>query len=125
MMDGYATGASSVIDRGFYEVTEYGTEMFLTHTTFPVGANLNWWNSLPEDVQEAIMEASKVAQEASWEKAMNDDQMYKDKMRENGMELYKPTPEELELWKESAAPLYDEFAKTSDKAKEIVEEMKK
>ena len=38
---------------------------------------------------------------------MNDDQMYKDKMRENGMELYKPTPEELELWKESAAPLYN------------------
>ena len=68
MIDGYATGASSVIDRSFYEVTKYGTDMNTIQTTFPAGANLKWWNGLPDDVKEAIVKASKTANESIIEK---------------------------------------------------------
>lgn len=125
MIDGYTTGASSVIDRSFYEVTKYGTDMNMLQTSFPAGANLEWWNKLPEDVQAAILEASKVATEASIEKAREDDQMYKEKMKENGMELYKPTSEELQQWKASTKDIYNDFLQSSDKAKQLMDAVQK
>lgn len=125
MVDGYVTGASSVIDRSFYEVTKYGTDMQLTHTSFPAGANLDWWNGLPEDVQTAILEASDVAAKASREKAFEDDQAYKQKMRDNGMELYKPTAEELKLWQDSANAIHEQFAQKSDRAKQLMDSIEK
>jgi len=125
MIDGYVTGPSSVIDRSFFEVTKYGTEMNLTQSSFPAGANLDWWNGLPEDVQKAILEAGEVAAEASFEKAYEDDQIYKQKMKDNGMELYKPTAEELELWHESARPIHEKFAQKSDLAKQLMESIDK
>ncbi|HWL11872.1 MAG TPA: TRAP transporter substrate-binding protein DctP [Ureibacillus sp.] len=125
MIDGYVTGASSVIDRSFFEVTKYGTDMELTHTSFPAGANLEWWNGLPEDVQKAILEASEVAATASREKAYEDDQAYKQKMKDNGMELYKPTGEDLELWHETANTIHEEFAQKSDRAKQLIDSVEK
>ncbi len=125
MIDGYVTGPSSVIDRSFFEVTKYGTDMELTHTSFPAGANLDWWNGLPEDVQTAILEAGEVAAEASREKAYEDDQAYKQKMKDKGMELYKPTGDDLELWKETAKKVHDNFAQQSDRAKQLMESIEK
>jgi C4-dicarboxylate-binding protein DctP len=125
MIDGYATGASSVIDRSFYEVTKYGTDMNMIHTTFPAGANLDWWNGLPDDVKEAVLKAGKTASEASREKAKKDDQMYKDKMQELGVKLHKPNAEELQLWKETTNELYKNFLKSSDKAQPLIDAVQK
>ncbi|WP_144548471.1 TRAP transporter substrate-binding protein [Bacillus sp. X1(2014)] len=125
MIDGYATGASSVIDRSFYEVTKYGTDMNTIQTTFPAGANLKWWKGLPDDVKEAILKAGKTATDVSREKAKADDQKYKDKMQELGVRLHKPNAEEFKLWKESTKDLYKDFLKTSDKAQPLMDAVQK
>jgi len=38
-----------------------------------------------------------------------------------GIKVYVPTPSELELWKAGAKPLWEEYAKSSPEAKEIVD----
>ncbi|MEL4024262.1 TRAP transporter substrate-binding protein DctP [Lysinibacillus endophyticus] len=125
MIDGFVTGNSSIIDRSFYEVTKYAVDMALTHTSFPAGANLDWWNGLPEDVQQAILEAGTVASEVSREKAYEDDKVYKEKMLENGMVIHELTEEEYQAWYNSANTLKEEFASKSDRAKQLIESVQK
>lgn len=125
MIDGYITGTSSVIDRSFYEVTENAIDLSITHTSFPVGANLEWWNGLPEDVQKAILEASDAAFDVAFKKAFEDNEMYIEKMKENGMKLYVPNEEELQAWFDSANKIHEEFAQKSDAAKQLMEYVNK
>lgn len=109
VIDGYSTGPSSVVDRGLYEVTKYGTDMQMLFLPFQAIANMDWWNSLPEDVQQAVLEASKVAQEASRAKAKDDSEAYLEKLRSNGVDPYKPSEEEREKWLEAVQPRYDDY----------------
>ncbi|MEI4768768.1 TRAP transporter substrate-binding protein DctP [Psychrobacillus sp. FJAT-51614] len=112
-IDGYTTGPSSVIERSLYEVTKYGTDMTLLSLSFQGATNLNWWESLPEDVQKAIGEASKIAQEQSRKEAKEKDLIYKEQLTEHGLELYTPSDTEMELWKEAATSRFDAYIESS------------
>mgnify|MGYP001280883562 CR=1 FL=1 len=125
-IDGFSTGPSSVIDRGLYEVTKYGTNMKLSFLSFQAVANKDWWEGLPEDVQKAIVEASRVAQKASRDKAKADSEVYLQKLSENGVEVYNLTPEERELWLEAVKNRLDEYLeKTGDLGKQLYEAVQK
>lgn len=112
-IDGFTTGPSSVIERSLYEVTKYGTDMTLLSLSFQGATNLNWWESLPEDVQQAIDEASKIAQEASRKEAKEKDLIYKEQLTEHGIELYTPSETEMALWKEAASHRYKAYVESS------------
>ncbi|GGA19732.1 TRAP transporter substrate-binding protein [Psychrobacillus lasiicapitis] len=112
-IDGYTTGPSSVIDRSLYEVTKYGTDMTLLSLSFQGATNLNWWESLPEDVQKAIEEASEIAQEQSRKEAKEKDLVYKKQLVEHGIELYTPSETEMGLWKEAASNRYKAYVESS------------
>lgn len=112
-IDGYTTGPSSVVDRSLFEVTKHGTNMSLLHLSFQGATNLKWWESLPEDVQNAIEEASKIAQEASRKAAKEKDSIYKEELIAQGVELYTPTESEMALWKEAASNRYKAYLDSS------------
>lgn len=112
-IDGYTTGPSSVIDRSLDEVTQYGTNMTILYLSFQGAANLDWWEGLPEDVQNAVMEASEVAQTESREAAMEGDLNYKEQLTENGVEQYTPTEEEMELWQQAASNRHEEYLESA------------
>lgn len=128
-IDGYTTGPPSVVDRSFDEVTDYGTDMTLLFMSFQSTANLAWWESLPEDVQQAVIEASEVAQAESRKIAKREDANYKEEMVENGVELYTPTEEEMELWREAASNRHEAYIKSAGdvgaELMELVEEYNK
>jgi C4-dicarboxylate-binding protein DctP len=126
VIEGYTTGPSSVVDRSLYEVTEYGTNMIIMYVPFQSVANMDWWNSLPEDVQQAVAKASQVAQEASRQAAKKSDDEYKQKIEEYGVEQYKPTPEEFQQWVESVKGRHDEYLKnTGELGKKLMEAAQK
>jgi len=112
-IDGYTTGPSSVIDRSLYEVTKFGTDMTLLSLSFQGATNLDWWESLPEDVQQAIEEASKIAQEQSRKEAKEKDLIYKEQLTEYGIDLYTPSDTEMTLWKEAASNRYKEYKEST------------
>ncbi|NME07551.1 TRAP transporter substrate-binding protein DctP [Psychrobacillus sp. BL-248-WT-3] len=125
-IDGYTTGPSSVIERSLFEVTKYGTDMTVLYLSFQSATNLDWWESLPEDVQDAVNEASKIAQEKSREEAKEKDLVYKQKLADSGLSLYTPSEEEMILWKEAASNRYKEYMKSSgeigEKLMQLVEQ---
>lgn len=112
-IDGYTTGPSSVIERSLFEVTKYGTDMTVLYLSFQSATNLDWWESLPEDVQKAIDEASKIAQEKSRKEAKEKDAIYKEQLAGHGVELYTPSEDEMKLWKKAASNRYDDYVKSS------------
>lgn len=119
-IDGYSTGPSSVISRGLYEVTKYGTDMNVNYLPFQAVVNTTWWYGLPDDVQSAILEASEVAEQVSRDQAKEDVEHYREELQKNGVELYTPTVEERKVWIEAVSGRYDDYL---DKAGELGERL--
>lgn len=103
MIDGYATGPSSVLSRSLFEVSTHGTNLGLSRLTFVASANAPWWDTLPEDVQQAIRDAAAVAQTEARQQMRAEADQELTELRGKGMEIADPTPEEMAAWIESAA----------------------
>ncbi|WP_249870770.1 TRAP transporter substrate-binding protein [Oceanobacillus saliphilus] len=125
-IDGFMTGPSSVVERGLYEVTTYGTDMTVMQISFQSIANINWWNSLPEDVQQAVIEASYSAQEVARQAEAEADAEYKQKLTTEGVEQYQPTDEEYQQWVETVSDRQEVYKEKSgelgERLLELVEE---
>ncbi len=67
--DGTLSGAPSVADRKWMEVTKYATRWPLYFSSHPVAVNRRYWDSLSPDNQKLLLEAGKVAGDASKQRA--------------------------------------------------------
>ncbi|MFD1037329.1 TRAP transporter substrate-binding protein [Virgibacillus byunsanensis] len=108
-IDGFTTGPSSVVDRSLHEVSTHGSDLGLSFLSFQAVANIEWFNNLPEDVQDAVQKAADEAEEVNRETVFESEQKYKDELAELGVELYQATDEELELWREGASSRYESY----------------
>ena len=115
------TGVSGVKSRKLWEVMDTITITNHADIEFIVVANTEFWNSL-SDKHRALIEAAAT-------KAEND---VRDRMasieaeayaaaKENGMQIYTPTAEELAEWRKASQPVYDAFkAKTGALGEEML-----
>lgn len=101
-IDGFASGPSSVLTRSLHEVTRHGTNIALNRLTFVASASSLWWDTLPADVQQAVREATEIAQQAAREQMRADAEAELEQLRAFGMEIHDPTPEEIAAWAQSA-----------------------
>ena len=62
-----------------------------------------------EPTRELIIECGKEAQQASYEFAVESDERMVQIIKDNGMEIYTPTEEERELFRESVSGMEDWF----------------
>lgn len=93
--------------------------------------NQSVWDSLPQDVQKAMLQAG---EESSKHLAEVLDKQANDFMKEfeqGGLKVYRLSPEEHQAWVERMAPIEDEWVKkigtsggTSDFAKQVLDERK-
>lgn len=86
----------------FYEVTKYYTEVPFPAVYFSLVMNKNKWNSLPKDVQDAIMSVSGEAGSKFWGRHFFDDMrpigLEKVKETGNGDNVFSLAPEERQKW---------------------------
>ena len=76
--------------------------------TYILMANLDWFNGLPEDVQEAIVEAEAYGREESRKAYAEQEQEYLDVVKNaEGVHYYELTDEEIEAFKATVQPVYD------------------
>lgn len=100
------------------EVTDYITKTpFLYNTLFFITMNLDKWNSLPQDVQEAILQVNeeyfeKVAM-GLWD--WQNEQAFEYAVGEMGMELIELSPEETERWIERVEGIQEEYLANTQK----------
>lgn len=99
-----------------YEVLKYATEVDASFAVQFQVMNKNTYMSMPEDIRTAFFEA---AQMAADEGNADDEALevsYKDKLREKGMEIYKPTEAEKKEWMAGGEKVWETQGASIDKA---------
>ena len=112
-IDGYTSGPSSVLSRSLYEVSSYGTNIGLGRLSFVSSANLTWWESLPADVQNAVIESSKVATNASRMQAKESSEKELTRLQDLGVEVLDIDSDIFDLWLKSAELRRESYAESN------------
>jgi TRAP-type C4-dicarboxylate transport system substrate-binding protein len=126
-IDGLEFLASSVVQRQFYEVSDHYTDIdwqWASGGTLMIGKE--YWDALPEDLQEIV-------QEAAWEAMAHQGELEKEftqialgELEEKGVQVYQLTDEERSEWIDYARSLDEDFrdyvgADVFDQVMEIIE----
>ncbi|MGD9188826.1 MAG: hypothetical protein PVI89_11465, partial [Desulfobacteraceae bacterium] len=101
----------------FYEVVNYYTEVPFPSVYFSISMNKNKWNSLPNDVQDAIMRVSGLEGSKFWGRnffdAMKAQTLEKLKAKGQGDNIYKLTSQERQRWVDvGGKPVWSKWVKS-------------
>jgi C4-dicarboxylate-binding protein DctP len=102
VVDGCWNLWSSLVEERHYEVLKYFTVLDWAWDCCNVVINRELWEQLSEDQRAAIVKASKHAEERDYEIHRRMDRLYQKKLKESGLEIYYPTPEQRELFRKKA-----------------------
>ena len=119
-VDGATSGTTAMLQRKYDEVTKYLTINNYAYLEFLLAVNKDYWDGLPEKTQQLLTETA--AETETWirEQAEQEDKDSADQLAEKGMEVYIVPEDELQEWKDKAAPVRDVFI---DNAGELGEEL--
>jgi TRAP-type C4-dicarboxylate transport system substrate-binding protein len=113
VIDGVLASWTSVQSMSFYEVADYVTNVPVYSTYAGRGMNLDVWNSLPSDIQDAINSVSGFDRSVLFGKTQFDDhtKVVKSELKELGQDMveYTPPADELARWRDAAKPIWDQW----------------
>lgn len=115
MADGLFLSWSMVLSQGLHEVTKYRLDNEMFYRCWVLAMNKDKWESLPADLQEAIMSAS--GKENSTKYNIANDKVYLEGRKAveaydkkvGNPPIYVPTPEEKAQWVEASKPVWDKW----------------
>ena len=99
-----------IIPQRVYEVQDYLTTWHYSYDPIFLGISMDLWESWDAETQAAVEEAAVEAMEYQKQISREDTASGVEFLREHGMEVYEPTPEELQAFKEATAPAFDKWA---------------
>lgn len=112
-IDGVLTGITSFYSRKYYEVAKYVTIWDVTITNFYIVANNDWFNSLPADLQQAIMDAGAEATTYAEAECLDSEAQAKTALEALGVEIYTvPQEDREEVWQPIIQPARHDWAVT-------------
>jgi tripartite ATP-independent periplasmic transporter solute receptor, DctP family len=121
VVDGQENPLQNIEVQRFYQVQKYLT---ISNHVIGIGGNLiseKWFKSLPDDLKVAVVEGDRVAQLVYNGFGALLDAMGTDSLVKHGMEVYRPTAEELEQFKAVSIPFVREYME-EELGKEFVEQ---
>jgi len=92
-----------------YEALKYMTEVDAMSNVHVALISKKAWDSLTPELQQVIMDAGKETQEYCAQVDAEKGQETMQKLKEAGLELYKPTPDEFKQWKDAAMAIWPQF----------------
>jgi len=102
----------------FHEVLNNATEVGAIWAFNVMAMNRNTFQSMPEPLQQAYMEAAKEAFAIASEKDRAMEESFKKRLRDGGVDVYKPSAAELAEWRTKGETVWE-----SDAARRIDKEM--
>lgn len=125
-IDAVATSAPSAVDGSFWEFLKYGYPTRQTWNTNAVSVNMDAWNELSKQSQDAILKVAAEYEPAFWQSAMDQDASNMETLAKNNMvngDIDDAMREEL---RNRAAPLREEALKgLGERAAAVVEAFQK
>lgn len=101
---------SLIYTNKFHEVQDYLTLSSHFYAPTILVMNNNFYNSLPEDLQELVMEASIEYRTEQRKMAQEQDAEWLEELKEGGMEVNELTDEQREVFIEASEPIYEKYA---------------
>ena len=107
-VDGEENPIQTIVLNNYQEVQSQIIQSYHGTMTYILMANLEWFNGLPEDVQQAIVEAEAYGRQETRKAYAEQEQQYLDTVKNaEGVNYYELTPEEIEAFKATVQPVYD------------------
>lgn len=99
-----------IIPQRVYEHQQYMTLWNYSYDALFLAVGRPTWNSFPPEIQDIIAQAAREAMEYQIEISRADTASGVDFLISQGVEVYKPTPEEIAAFRQAAAPAYQKWA---------------
>ncbi len=99
-----------IIPQQVYEVQKYLTTWHYSYDPIFLGVAKAKWDAMDEDTQKAMKEAAVEAMAYQRQITRESTANGIDFLREKGMEIYEPTPEELDAFRMATKPAFDKWA---------------
>ncbi|SHF85769.1 tripartite ATP-independent transporter solute receptor, DctP family [Modicisalibacter ilicicola DSM 19980] len=93
----------------FYEVQDYASETNHVYTPFITLVSARFWDRLPAEYQQLLREAAKEMGEYERKVSRTLNDQIKQELKESGMNITELSPEQVKVFQEKLAPVYDEW----------------
>ena len=103
------TGVSGVKSRKLWEVMDTITVTNHADIEFIVVANTDWWEGLTDEQRKIMSDAAVKAEMTVRDEMASIEAAAYEAAKENGMNVYEPSADEIAAWKAAAAPVYDGY----------------
>lgn len=106
--DGQENGVLLTMTNKYYEVVKYFTDTNHIYGAAVIIFNNDFWNSLPDEYKRVLDEECMILRDNSRSMIADERDTYLEEMRKT-VEVTILTPEQLQVWVDSARPLYGQF----------------
>jgi TRAP-type C4-dicarboxylate transport system substrate-binding protein len=114
LIDSVLTSATSGKDGKFWEVLSHFTKIHFAYPLNMVTINMDYWNSLTKEQQEAMLKAAEETEAAQWEASKESNQKSLKILKENGITISEVGPAFGEKLDEFAEEIFKEFKSEAD-----------
>jgi len=110
VVDGQENPVTHVYTQRFYEVQKYLTLTNHTYHGYVVIANKKFWDGLPPNIRQALTGALKETTAYFYAMAKQEDDEALEAVRKTGrMQIYQPTPPEMQEWRKAFSKVHQEM----------------
>ncbi len=109
LVNGVVTSSASGKDGKLWEVLTNFTKIGYAYPLQAVTINLDYWNSLTKEQQNAMLKAAKEIEAMQWEASKKEDKVALKMLADNGMKVSEPTPQLRAELKEIGKKMLDKY----------------
>lgn len=110
VLDGVLTTVAFAAPNKFDEIVSDMTQVQISAVVYPVVMNLDFWNSLTEEQQKIIEEATTIATQANRDDLSQVIEGHIKSLTDGGVNITQLSTDERQRWKDSLQGLFDEFS---------------
>ncbi|QKF81584.1 TRAP transporter substrate-binding protein [Halarcobacter ebronensis] len=126
MVDSVVTSSASGKDGKFWEVLSHFTKINYAYPLQAVTINLDYWNSMSKEQQQAMLKAATEIEKAQWDASKEEDKIALDLLVSNGMKVSSESDELKKGLDEIADKMLKEYLEDADsQIKKIFQEYRK
>jgi C4-dicarboxylate-binding protein DctP len=122
--DGEENPLANIGDMKFFEVQKYMTMIDYQYHPEPIDIGLDVWNELPADLQQILQDGAWIFIEEQNKNRRELNEYYYDMIVEGGVEVYRPTAEQVQMFVKASEPVYDYFIDKGVFSRADLEEMR-
>jgi tripartite ATP-independent transporter DctP family solute receptor len=109
-VDGQENPVNTIETSKFYEVQKYLTLTRHVYSPWIVLASKSWWDQLSADEQKILMDAAVESRDFQRKDSREQTAKALEALKEQGMQVVEPTPEEMAQFRAAAQPTIDKYA---------------